>query len=183
MPEVRSVAYDAKAQDFAYSFYARGWSKARALPKIREVYAGFSGSTWDEWEAKFGWRERRAAAEVKRIEFETLLNDTARVLLVELDEVRKPLYDKVRTGTADTQTVYAYTSIVKQIADITRQQLAMRDGDRVAMETLTRAFDGLFAKLREISDLGAALERNAEAVGAAVAQVAESFGREKGGAS
>jgi hypothetical protein len=51
------------------------------------------------------------------------------------------------------------------------------------METLTRAFDGLFAKLREISDLGAALERNAEAVGAAVAQVAESFGREKGGAS
>jgi hypothetical protein len=173
------VAYDSQAQEFAYSFYAKGWSKLRAVSEIRKIYPGFSGSTWDEWERKLGWRERRAVADAKLREFEDLVRDTARMLLLELDEIRKNLYLRVKGGSADTQTVYAYTSVVKQIAEISRQHLAGRDGDRVAMDVLNAAFERLLSELRDVAGIAKPLEEHAGEVGRIVAAVAEQFGREK----
>lgn len=177
------MAYDSQAQEFAYSFYAKGWSKPRALAEIRKVYPGLSASTWDEWVEKLDWRARRGLADAKLREFEDLVRDTARVLLLELDEIRKKLYEQVKGGTPDTQTVYAYTSVVKQIADISRQHLTSRDGDRVAMDVLNNAFERLLSELREIEGLAKPLEEHAAEVGRVVAAVAEQFGREKKGAA
>ncbi len=100
------MAYDSQAQEFAYSFYAKGWSKPRALAEIRKVYPGLSASTWDEWVEKLDWRERRGLADAKLREFEDLVRDTARVLLLELDEVAvlpagHPLRAKKRLAASD----------------------------------------------------------------------------------
>jgi hypothetical protein len=173
------MAYDAKAHEFTYGFYARGWSKARALVEIRKVYAGFSGSTWEEWEKSDGWKERRALADAKLRDFEDTCRDTARLLLLELNHIREELYARVKDGgAADTQTVYAYTSVVKQIADLSSKHLATRSEERVAMEVLNAAISNFLAGLRQIEGLAAALEQHADAVVALVTSVAEQFGRE-----
>jgi hypothetical protein len=74
------VAYDTQAQEFVYGFYARGWSKERALPEIRKVYAGFSGSTWDEWVKKYDWPARRALADAKLRDFDDLYREAKKGL-------------------------------------------------------------------------------------------------------
>jgi uroporphyrinogen-III synthase len=172
------MAYDQKAQDFAYTFYSRGVSRDRAVREIRKVYAGFSGSTWDEWEKKLAWRERRAQADVKLREFEELAQNTASVLLLELDEIRKKLLRDIGERGADVQTVYAYTSVAKQISEISRQHLANRDGGRVALEVLNLAFQHFLTELREIPDLAKPLEANAAKVGKLIEKTAQEFGLE-----
>lgn len=172
------MAYDAKAQEHAYSFYARGWSKARALLEIRRVYAGFAGSTWEEWEKKLEWKERRALADAKLRDFEDTCRDTARLLLLELNHIRAGLYAQVKDGPADTQTVYAYGSIVKQIVDLSARHLASRSEERVAMEVLNAALSSFLTGLRQIDGLCEPLEQHAEQVGALVTAAAEQFGME-----
>lgn len=172
------MAYDLKAQEFVFGFYLRGWSKERAMPEIRKVYAGFSGSTWDEWERKYDWKLRRAQADSKRRDFEELCRDTARALMHELNTIRERLFNEIRENGSDTQKVYAFTSVTKQIADLARQHLAAQDPMRVSMEVLTRAFEKLLAGLREMEGLQKPLEANAAAIGKLVSQIGEEFGEE-----
>jgi methyl-accepting chemotaxis protein len=172
------MAYDTKAQEFAFQFYAKGISKEKALREIKKVYPGFSGSTWDEWVEKLQWRERRAAADMKLREFEILCRDTARALVLELNEIRENLLAKIRKGDADTQTVYAFTSTAKQIADLTRQQLAAQDPRRISMEVLMQSIEKLLAGLREMAGLAKPLEANATAIGELVTQIGDEFGAE-----
>jgi methyl-accepting chemotaxis protein len=172
------MAYDSKAQEFAFSFYQRGWSKEKSLREIRKVYAGFSGSTWDEWEARLGWKERRAAADMKAREFEELCRDTARVLITELNEIREKLVASIRDGKLDNQTVYAYTSTARQISDLAKQHMAGQDPRRVSMEVLQSAIEKLLAGLREMADMAKPLEANAAAIGKLVSQIGEEFGQE-----
>ncbi|MFB3828945.1 MAG: hypothetical protein ACE15B_19420 [Bryobacteraceae bacterium] len=173
------MAYDTKAQEFAYGFYARGWSRERSLAEIRKQYPGFSGSTWDEWVKKLDWPARRAAADAKLREFDDLCRDTARLLLMELNEIRERLVGQIRNAKEpDTQIVYAYNSISKQIAELARTHLEDRDGQRVTMEVLRRAFDKFMEELRGIDGLARPLEANAEAIGQAVARIADEFGVE-----
>jgi hypothetical protein len=169
------MAYDAQAQDFAYGFYARGLSKEKALREIRKLYPGFAGSTWDDWVEKLGWRERRSQADVRAREFEGLVRDTVKVLLLELDGVRKTLFQKLGDG-ADTQAVYAYTSVCKQIADLSHRHLSTRGAGRLALEVLNAAFEKLFTLLREDAELAKLLELKAALVGKSVEKVAEEFG-------
>jgi uroporphyrinogen-III synthase len=170
------MAYDLKAQEYAYSFFARGVSKERAVREIRKVYGGFSSSTWDEWVAKLDWRERRAEADIKLREFEDLAQNTAKVLLLELDRIRQRLFKEVEEKGPDTQAVYAYTSVAKQIADISRQHLANRDGGRLALEVLNAAFERFLTELREDPELAKILAAKATLIGRTVEKVAEEFG-------
>lgn len=173
------MAYDTQTQEFAYGFYARGWSKDRALREIRKVYAGFSGSTWDEWVSKLDWKQRRALADAKLREFEELARNTASVLLLELEEVRRRIYDQIKNAKElDTQLVYSFNSVSKQMNEIARQHLASRDGDRVAMQVLNLAFERFLTELREIPAVAKVLEENAARVGQAAEKVAEQLGRE-----
>lgn len=173
------MAYDTQAQEFAYGFYARGYSKERALREIRKCYPGLSGSTWDEWVSKLDWKQRRALADAKLRDFEELARNTASVLLLELDEVRKRLYTQIQGGKElDTQLVYAFNSVSKQINEIARQHLASRDDDRIATQVLNLAFERFLAELTEIPVLGEALRANAARVGQAVEKIAEQLGRE-----
>ena len=112
-------------------------SRAKAVPEIRKVYAGFSGSTWDEWEAKYEWRQRRAAADAKLREFEDSCRDIGRTLLLELDDCRKRIYAQIQAGTADVQTYYAFVSIAKRTHEISAAHFAARDNDRVAVQVLS----------------------------------------------
>jgi hypothetical protein len=170
------MAYDVRAQEFAYGLYARGWSKERALKEIRKTYAGFGGSTWDAWVEQLGWRERRAAADLKLREFEDLCQNAAKELLLELDQIRKKLWKQIAANGADSQVVYAYNAIAKQIADLARQHLANRDGGRVVLEVLNVAFERLFGELRKDDDLARVLAARSVVVGRAVEMVAEEFG-------
>ena len=172
------MAYDTKAQEFVYGFYARGWSKERALPEIRKCYPGFSGSTWDDWVKKFDWPARRAAADAKLREFDDLCRDTARLLMLELNEIRERLLKEIREGKTDTQTVYAFNSVAKQIASLAEMHLAERDNDRIALAVLSQAFDEFLGRLRDIDGLGPTLERSAREIGELVVAVSEKFGRE-----
>lgn len=171
------MAYDAKAQEFVYAFYLRGWSKERALPEIRKTYAGFSGSTWDTWEKQLDWKERRAASEAKLRAFEDDLQNTTRTVLLELNEVRARLYAQIKASeTPDHQTVYAFNSVAKQILLLSKQHLDSRDSDKVSLEALNRAVEALIGELQTHPELGVALRKNAPAVGEAVSKVAERFG-------
>lgn len=175
------MAYDTKAQDFVFSFYLRGWSKERALPEIRKVYPGFSASTWDEWERKFDWKTRRALADLKRREFEELCRDTARALMLELNAIRQRLFQEIKENAADTQKVYAFTSVTKQIADLARQHLAQQDPQRISMEVLSRAIEKFLAGLRSIRGLEKPLEDHAAQVGKLVQEIGAEFGQEAAG--
>ncbi|HVW09189.1 MAG TPA: hypothetical protein VHC90_11445 [Bryobacteraceae bacterium] len=172
------MAYDSKAQEFAYSFYARGLSREKAVREIRKVYAGFSGSTWDEWESKLGWKQRRALADAKLREFEDSCRDLNKTLLLELGEIRAGLYKTIVDGKADAQTYYAYLRLAKQTHEISAAHFAGRDNDRVAVKVLDDAVQLLLLELRGIPGLMRPLEENAAAVGAAVAEVVEKFGQE-----
>ncbi len=172
------MAYDTQAQDFAYSFYARGWSRERALPEIRKVYPGFSASTWDEWVKRLDWPQRRALADVKLREFDDLCRDAARSLLLELNEIRERLLKDIRAGKADTQTYYAFNSIAKQIAEMSRQHLSAQDPQKVAIEVLAAAIEKLLVGLRGIDGLAGPLETHAKRVGELVGEISEEFARE-----
>lgn len=172
------MAYDTKAQEFVYGFYVRGWSKERALPKIREVYAGFAGSTWEDWENRFDWRERRALADAKLRDFEDICRTASAVLIQDLEAVRAKLLREIDAADQpDTQTVYAFASVTKQISEIARHHMASRQSDRVAMQVLNSAIERLFVELRGIPALAVALEEHATVVGQAVSAVAEQFGQ------
>jgi hypothetical protein len=172
------MAYDSKAIDFAYGYYARGWSRAKAVPEIRKVYAGFSGSTWDEWEAKHEWKQRRAMADAKLREFEDSCRDIGRTLLLELDDIRKRIYAEIQAGNADVQTYYAFVSIAKRTHEISAAHFAARDNDRVAVQVLSEAIEYFLLELRSVPGITRALEENAAAVGNAVSAVAEKFGQQ-----
>jgi hypothetical protein len=172
------MAYDSKAQEFAYSFYARGLSREKAVREIRKVYAGFSGSTWDEWESKLGWKQRRAMADAKLREFEDSCRDLNRTLLLELGEIRAGLFKTIVDGKADAQTYYAYLRLAKQTHEISAAHFAGRDNDRVAVKVLDDAVQLLLLELRGIPGLMRPLEENASAVGAAVVEIVEKFGQE-----
>lgn len=173
------MAYDLKAQEFAFQFYAKGISKEKALREIKKVYPGFSGSTWDEWVDRLQWRERRAASDMKLREFEALCRDTARALVLELNEIREGLLKKIRDNQGDTQTIYAFTSTAKQIAELTKQQLAAQDPRQVSMEVLMTAIEKLLAGLREMAGLAKPLEANATQIGELVTQIGDEFGAER----
>lgn len=170
------MAYDLRAQEFAYSFYARGMSKERALREIRKSYPGLSGSTWDEWVEKLGWRERRAEADIKLREFEDIAQNTAKVLLLELDRLRKKIAEGIEKNGPDSQAVFAYTRVVSQIADLARQHLANRDGGKLALEVLNAAFERFLTLLRDDAAVANVLAGKATLVGKAAEQVAEEFG-------
>lgn len=170
------MAYDKQAQEFVFSFYARGVSKERALPEIRKVYAGFSGSTWDEWEKKLDWKARRAEADRRSREVGQFCERSAETMLGELDVVRLRLLKQITEGGGDTQTVHAYTSVVKQMDALARRYLTQSDPKRVQMEVLSRAMEELFSRLRENPDLAKPLARHAEHIGELVTQISEQYG-------
>ncbi len=171
------MAYDAKAQDFAYSFYARGWSRDRAVAEIRKQYAGFGKSTWDEWERKFDWKARRASAEAKVRALEEDAGDITRAMLLDLNDIRVRLVADLKAKDApDNQAIYAIASVSKRIADLAKQAVANRDGAKVEMEVIHTAIDALLGNLQAIPGVGAVLKENAAAVGSAVAQIADRFG-------
>jgi hypothetical protein len=170
------MAYDSKAVEFVYSFYARGWSREKALPEVRKVYAGFSGSTWDEWERKYEWRERRALADAKLREFEDKCGDINRTLLLEMDDARGRLYKKIVEGNADEQTFYAFSQLAKRTAELSANYFASRDPQQIATRVISDVIDYLLSELRALPVLDRALEQNAVAVGRIAAAAAERFG-------
>jgi hypothetical protein len=173
------LAYDSEAQEFVYGFFARGWSKERALPAVRKVYPGFAGSTWDEWVKKLNWAQRRALADAKLRDFQDLCRDTTRLLLLELNEIREKLLAVIRGDKlADNQTVYAYTSVCKQIAELSKQHLANQDPQKVALEVINSVVEKLLGGLRGINGLARPLEEHAGEVGKLITEISEEFGRE-----
>lgn len=172
------MAYDSKAKDLAFSFFAKGYSKEKSLREIQKIYPGLSGSTWDSWCEKGDWKVRRAALDLKAQQFDELCQDTAQVLINELNEIREKLIASVREGKVDNQTVYAYTSTARQIADLSRQHIANRDPRRIAAQTLMEMIEKLLSRLREIPGLTQPLEQNAKAIGEAVTQLSEEYGAE-----
>jgi len=172
------MAYDFKAQELAFSLFARGLSKEKALRIMRKEYPGISGATWDDWASKLRWKDRRAALDMKSRDFDELCRDTARVLMLELNEIRQKLVTLIRDGKIDTQTVYAYTSTAKQIADLAKQHMATQEPATVAIAVLQAAIEKLLSELRALPGLQAPLEANAKAVGQIVTQIGEEFGRE-----
>jgi|SRR6185437_1001752 len=172
------MAYDSKAIDFAYSFYARGMSRAKAVAEIQKVYAGFSNSTWDEWERKYEWRQRRALADAKVREFEDSCRDIGKTMLLELDGIRKRLYALIESGDCKTETYYAFLSVAKRTHEISATALANRDTDRVAVKVLSDAIETFLLDLRGIPALTRPLEQSSAAVSGAVAEVMEKFGQQ-----
>jgi hypothetical protein len=172
------MAYDQKAQDFAFSFFTRGMSRDRAVREIRKVYPGFSNSTWDAWVESLGWRERRAQLDFKRAEFERIAEDAAQVLMLELNEMREKLKAELLANPADTQRGYFYASICKQIAALATDHLKGRADQRVATDVLMRAFERFITGLRDMPGLEPALEANAARIGKLTEDIAGEFGRE-----
>lgn len=172
------MAYDKKAQEFAFGFFAQGLSKEKALAAIRKEYPGFSGSTWDEWVVKLQWAERRATLDLKARDFAELCQDTAQVLMLELNEIREKLIGLIRDGKLDSQTVYAYMSTARQMSELARQHMESQEPEQIAMATLQSAIEQLLGRLRQISELAKPLEQHASAVGKIVEEIAEEFGRE-----
>ncbi len=171
------MAYDSKAVEFVYSFYARGWSRDKALPEIRKVYAGFSASTWDEWERKYDWKQRRALADAKLREFEDKCGDINRTLLLEMDDARSRLYQKIQTGAADEQTFYAFSQLAKRTAELSANYFAGRDPGRIATKLVSDVIEYVLSELRSVPDLGRPLEVNAKEIGRIAAAAAERFGQ------
>ena len=171
------MAYDAKAVDFVYSFYARGWSRAKALPEIQKVYAGFAGSTWDEWERKFDWKQRRALADARIREFEDKCGDINRTLLLEMDDARGRLYKKIQDGTADQQTYYAFSQLAQRTADLSAKYFASRDPGRIATQVVGDVVEHFLSELQSVPGIRAALQAYAAEVGRIAADTAERFGQ------
>lgn len=172
------MAYDTRAQDFAFGFYAKGLSREKAVREIRKVYPGFAASTWDEWVKKLDWEARRAAADLKKREFEDLCENTAQAILLELSEIRERLLKDIRTGKGDTQTVYAFNAISKQIIDLARAHLVTKDQAKVSIVILEQALEKFIAGLRSIDGLGPVLEKHAASIGKLAEQVGEEMGQE-----
>lgn len=170
------MAYDAKAQEFAYGLYAQGLSKEKALAQIRKHYPGFSGATWDEWVAKLAWKERRAAADAKAREFDSLCQDTARALMQQLAEIKEELFTHIKAGKAGTQEIYAFTSVTKQMADLAKTHLAKKDPMRISIELLNTAFEKFLSGLRSLPGMEKPLEQNASQIGRLLIDIAEAHG-------
>lgn len=174
------MAYDVKAQDFAFSFYAKGFSKERALKEICKVYPGFSGATWDAWVIKLDWKTRRALLDVKARELDDFCSDAARAIILDLHDVQQKLLAKIKTaeeGAVDTQVIYAYNAVSKQIVDLARHHLASKDPLRVSMEALNSAIEKFLSELRELPGMGPVLQSNAGEIGRLVERIGEEFGR------
>lgn len=172
------MAYDTRAQDFAFGFYAKGLSKEKALREIRKVYPGFAGSTWDSWVKSLDWEARRASLDLKRREFEELCENTAQAILLELSEIREGLLKDIRAGKGDTQTVYAFNAVSKQIVDLAKAHLVNKDQAKVSIVILEQAIEKFLAGLRSIEGLAPALEKHASAIGKLAEQVGEEMGQE-----
>lgn len=171
------MAYDSKAVEFVYSFYARGWSKARALPEVQKVYAGFSGSTWDDWEKRYDWKQRRALADAKIKEFEDRCRDINQTLLMEMDDARNRLYAKIKDGTADTQAFYAFSQLAHRTAELSARYFASRDPGRIATQVVGDVIEYLLGELRSIPGLGPSLAACQAEIGRVAAAAAERFGQ------
>ncbi|HZL55704.1 MAG TPA: hypothetical protein VFC21_01400 [Bryobacteraceae bacterium] len=171
------MAYDSKAAGFVYSFYARGWSRAKALPEIQKVYAGFAGSTWDEWEKRYDWKQRRALADAKLREFEDKCNDINRTLLLEMDDARGRLYKKIQDGEADTQTYYAFSQLANRTADLSANYFSSRDPGRIATQVVGDVVEHILSELQSVPGIRAVLQANSAEVGRIAAGAAERFGQ------
>jgi hypothetical protein len=172
------LAYDAKAQEFAFGLYCR-MSKERALEEMRKVYPGVSGSTWDDWVNKLDWRARRAESDARLREFDTVCRDTGRVLMVELQAVKDRLLKELELVPGDTQKVYAFTSVTKQMNDIAAKYLTSRDPRRIQTEVIADVVEKLLAGMRGMDGLGQAMQRNAVPIGQLVARLTQEFGAEQ----
>ncbi len=170
------MAYDTQAQELAFSLYARGWSNEKCVREMRKVYPGFAGSTYDEWVKKLDWPARRAVLDQKRMEFEELCQDTSRLLVLELNTIRKKLFDQIKAGTVDAQTVYAHARVAKQIAELTQKHLDKQDLLKLSMDLLTTAFETFLSRMRELDGMAPLLEKHAPQIGTMVAEIGEQFG-------
>ena len=172
----RASNYDETAKEFVYGFYARGYSRDKALKEIRKVYPGFAKATWDRWEVEHNWKERRALADAKVAEFEQFAEQAWAELLMDLDALRKTLrkeFDKK----PDPQLAYAFTSVSAQIVNLISKHGGAKDPQKVAMETLALAIEAFVQELKALEGLSAPMKKQAVEVGRRVKKIAEQFGR------
>ena len=168
--------YDERAREFAFGFYLRGVSRERALPEIRKQYAGFSAATWDAWEKQYDWKARRAAADERRREFEQLMQETPRLMVMDLEEARQAVMKRIRTGDASPQLIFSLRDLSAQITEIGEKFLASKDPIRMRMDSVNAVVEGLLNELRSIEGVAEALEEKASLVGRAVETVAQQHG-------
>ncbi len=171
------MAYDSQAHEFVFSFYLKGGSWERWLPKINEVYPGISKSTCQTWEERFEWRKRRAELDHKRADFEDLVRDYSRVLVADLEIARVKLLEQIQAGEISNQTYYQFAAITGQIAKICAEHEKRRDPDRIALAVLNEAFEAFVQRLAAIPALNKVISASTDEIGKAVADIADRYGR------
>lgn len=172
----RGASYDETARELVYGFYARGYSREKALKQIRRVYPGFAAATWDRWLIDHNWPERRALADAKVAQFETFAEQAWIELLMDLDAIRRKLRAEFDQK-PDPQLAYAFTSVSAQIVNLVAKHGGAKDPQKVAMETLALALESFIQELKTVESLGGPLKKRAQEVGRLVKKIAEQFGR------
>jgi hypothetical protein len=145
-PEVREEAYCA--------WRSCAGSAGKTVRALKEKGIGVDAKSVCRWRDKYGWNERARREDVEeKIRGGTPEQDDAARLIADL-EAKKARYDRFFEGLGengiDVRATYAYTALVKTIADI--RQKAARKPDLYAMTPIV--MEG-FVRFIKASNVGA----------------------------
>ncbi len=174
---MRTSAYNDADREYAYSLYAQGLPRRQALTAMRDRCGQFGEKTWSAWMTKYSWKDRRAAADAVKAQYQAFLDRPLERLLFDLEMVRRSMVAKLNHAeTVHSQDAYALARISKQIAELT-QQIELRD-QRVGMNVLKAAFGEVLEELNGVPDLAQALAKHRKKVGTVIERAAAAHGRE-----
>lgn len=90
------------------------------------------------WIDKFNWKERAARAEAEEQKAGDIQVSFEEKMLADLAKQKgkyERYFETLDDATPDNQAMYAYTALVRLIADIRKKSLPERQGKRVAADT------------------------------------------------
>ena len=123
-------SYQAETREDAYKTWREcGQNIEQTVAALAKKGYPITKPTLYEWMEKYGWKERAARAEVEEKKaIDTTMNAEARAIasLQKVQERFEKYFDSLGEGKIDSQAVYAYTGIIKSIAEIKEKTGAVK---------------------------------------------------------
>ena len=123
-------SYQAETREDAYKTWREcGQNVEQTLAVLSKKGYFISKPTVYDWMEKYGWKERAARAEVEEKKaIDTTTNAEARAIasLRKVQERFERYFETLGEGKIDSQAVYAYTGIIKSIAEIKEKTGAVK---------------------------------------------------------
>ena len=133
-PQSKGKSLIAENLELAYKTWREcGQSPEATVKKLTELGFSLSRQTIYDWMEKYNWKERATRAEMMEQKITTSTDNLQSKFLHDLI-VQKERYDGYFETIApqiDNQAIYAYTNLVKVIAEIDRKKIVARTAGEI----------------------------------------------------